>query len=248
MARFAESRVESPPFSATIRAKELFMQAQAIGKGYKGIGMTGPIARWYAVQTAKSMEDFKKLACQVAQQVEPDSRILEVAPGPGYFAVEIAKLGYRVTGLDISPTMVEIATRNASEAGVRVKFRQGNASNMPFEPEMFDFVLCRAAFKNFSEPARAIEEMYRVLKPGGRARIIDLRRDASMEDVNHQIEAMHLRPVDAFITRLTFRFMLLKRAYTAAEIRELAAQTSFKSATIDEGGIGLDINLAKPPC
>ncbi len=50
---------------------------------------------------------------------------------------------------------------------------------MPFESETFDFLLCRAAFKNFTEPLQALREMCRVLKPGGRALIIDLRRDTS---------------------------------------------------------------------
>ncbi len=88
--------------------------------------------------------------------------------GPGYFAIELAKLGdYRVTGLDISETFVEIARANAAQAGVKVDFRRGDASNLPFPKESFDFLLCRAAFKNFSEPQRALEEMHRVLKPSG---------------------------------------------------------------------------------
>ena len=52
---------------------------------------------------------------------------------------------------------------------------------MPFDSGSFDFVYCRAAFKNFSEPIRAIDEMNRVLKPGGKAVIVDLRKDASAQ-------------------------------------------------------------------
>ena len=65
-----------------------------------------------------------------------------------------------------------------------VDFRQGNASHTPFADDTFDFLLCRAAFKNFSDPLGAVREMYRVLKKGGRAVIIDLRRDASRKSVN----------------------------------------------------------------
>ena len=84
------------------------------------------------------------------------SKVLEVAPGPGYFAIELAKLGnYKVTGVDISETFVEIARANAAEAKVTVDFRRGNASGMPFGSETFDFLLCRAAFKNFTEPLQA---------------------------------------------------------------------------------------------
>ena len=76
--------------------------------------------------------------------------------GPGFLAIELARLGsYRITGLDISKSFVRIATENAIKAGVEVTFREGNASSMPFESDSFDFVYCRAAFKNFSEPVQA---------------------------------------------------------------------------------------------
>ena len=131
-------------------------------KAYKGIGMDGMIAKWYAANTRKSLEDYKALARRVAEKLSPESGVLEIAPGPGYFAIELAKLGaYRITGIDISETFVEIARRKAVEAGVEVDFQPGDAANMPFENETFDFLLCRAAFKNFAEPLRALNEMHR---------------------------------------------------------------------------------------
>src|SRR3984885_558387 len=153
-------------------------------KGYRGMGMEGPIARWYARITRPSLPDFEALARRVAETVPPGGSVLEVAPGPGYFAIALAKIGGRhVTGLDISHTFVEIARRGAAEAGVDVEFRQGNVSEMPFAADSFDYLLCRAAFKNFADAPRALAEMHRVLKPGGRALIIDLRRDVSSEAI-----------------------------------------------------------------
>ena len=93
--------------------------------------------------------------------------MLEVAPGPGYFAIEMARLDrLRVTGLDISHTFMEIARENARQAGVSVDFQQGNTSNMPFAEGSFDLIICQAAFKNFSQPSKAINEMYRVYVAG----------------------------------------------------------------------------------
>ena len=126
--------------------------AAVLTKAQKGIGMEGALARWYAGNTRKSLGEFQALARRIAGEITPGISILEVAPGPGFFAVELARLGdYHVTGLDISQTFVELAGRNATEAGVNVDFRQGNASAMPFENDGFDFLLCRAAFKNFAE-------------------------------------------------------------------------------------------------
>jgi ubiquinone/menaquinone biosynthesis C-methylase UbiE len=218
----------------------------ATAKPYKGWGMEGAVAKWYAALTKKSLEDFRALAQRMAAQIPPRSSVLEVAPGPGYFAIELAKLGdYRITGLDISETFVEIARANAGEANVQVDFRRGNASAMPFRDAKFDFLLCRAAFKNFSEPKRALEEMHRVLKPGGQALIIDLRRDASMESIKQTVSDMRLGAVNGAITKLTFRFMLLRRAYTKREFEELISKTKFHDVAIGEDMIGLEILLSK---
>ena len=161
--------------------------------------MEGFIAKWYANLTRKSLDDFKTLARQVAEQLPPNADVLEVALGPGYFAIEFAKLGnYRITGLDISQTFVAIARRKAVEARVQVDFQRGNASDMLFKSDSFHFLLCRAAFKNFAAPLGALREMHRVLKPGGRALIIDLRKDTSNESVSQAVDEMKLGPSTPF--------------------------------------------------
>lgn len=194
----------------------------------------------------KSLEDFKALAQRIAQQLPPRSRVLEIATGRGHFAIELAKLGdYRITGLDASETFVEIARANAAEADVRVDFRQGNASAMRLPASRFDFILCRAAFKNVSHPAEALEEMHRVLKPGGRALIIDLRRDASRQAVRQAVDAMNLGAVNRIITKLSFRFMLLKRANSKAEFEELLSRSKFAGVEIVETPTSVEILVTK---
>src|SRR4030095_6308572 len=79
-------------------------------KGYRGLGMEGPIATWYAKNTGRDLGRFIAVARTVADRVVPGGRVLEVAPGPGFCAIEIAKAGrYLVTGLDISESFVRIA-------------------------------------------------------------------------------------------------------------------------------------------
>ena len=152
-------------------------------KPYIGIGMDGLIAKWYAGITRNNLPYFKKDAQKLAKLLKPGSAVLDLAPGPGYLSIELAKLGsFRITGLDISQTFVEIGRENAKLEGVPVEFQQGDAAHMPFEDGTFDLLVCRAAFKNFSEPLAAINEMRRVLKPGGKAVINDLRGDATDAD------------------------------------------------------------------
>jgi ubiquinone/menaquinone biosynthesis C-methylase UbiE len=210
--------------------------------------MEGFIAKWYANLTKKALDDFRALARQVAEQLPPDADVLEVAPGPGYFAIELAKLGdYRITGLDISETFVEIAKRNAAQSNVQVDFRRGNAAGMPFKSDSFDFLLCRAAFKNFAAPLGALREMHRVLKPGGRALIIDLRKDSSNESVSQAVDEMRLGAVNGILTKATFRFMLLKRAYTKSDFEQMVSETRFGKVEIRESLTVLELSLTKPP-
>ena len=95
--------------------------------------MEGPIAKWYT-KVRERDEELGTVVRQVSEILPAGGRILEVAPGPGYLAVELAKIGkYQIVGLDISRSFVQIAQTKAMEAGVAVDFRHGNASNMPFD-------------------------------------------------------------------------------------------------------------------
>jgi ubiquinone/menaquinone biosynthesis C-methylase UbiE len=217
-----------------------------VDRGYKGMGMEGRIAAWYARNTARDMPEFEALAQRVTTGLPAGSRILEVAPGPGYLAIEIARRGaYQVSGLDISHTFVEIAAGNARGAHVDIDFRQGNAAAMPFPANTFDLVLCRAAFKNFSQPITAMNEMHRVLKPGGRALIVDLRKDASIDDIDAYIRRTDLGWANSVIYRVTFRYLLLPRAYSRRQLAEMASNSAFADARIDASGIGFEVSLLK---
>lgn len=216
-------------------------------KAYKGLAMEGPIATWYARTTGQGqrLQWFIDVGQAIAKRVIPAGRVLEVAPGPGFLAIEIAKSGRNVTGLDISASFVRIALENAQRAGVSVDFRQGNASQMPFPEASFDFVVCTAAFKNFSDPIGALDEIHRVLKPGGQASIFDLRKDASPADIAAEVQRMHLSRRTSLVTRWIFRFSLLKRAYTCEAIESLMAQTRFETFQLKPDGIGFELKLAK---
>ena len=214
-------------------------------KPYKGWAMEGLIASWYARNTGKSIEPFRKEAQTIAQHLPSGSAVLEVAPGPGFLAIELAKLGsYRIVGLDISKSFVRIATENAARAGVEVTFREGNASAMPFEPDSFDFIYCRAAFKNFSEPVQALHEIYRVLKPDGKAVIHDLRRDASPGAIKAAVREMGLGWLDSLLTRWILHW-LRRRAYSEEDFRRMAGQTPFGTCQVQCDGIGLAVTLRK---
>jgi len=216
-------------------------------KAWKGKGMEGWIARWYTRTRSNDMEDFRRQAKSVAQRLRSGCDVLEVAPGPGFFAVELARLGdFWITGLDVSRTFVEIAAENARSAGVKVDFRLGSASQMPFADNSFDFIYCSAAFKNFSQPVKALDEMHRVLRPGGEAVVADLRKDASLDAINNYVNQSGRSGFDAWLTKITFRCMLIKRAYTREDFNRLAQESRFGLCRITTGPIGFEVQFTKP--
>jgi ubiquinone/menaquinone biosynthesis C-methylase UbiE len=215
-------------------------------KPYRGISLEGKLATWYARTTWKDLGEFEHLAQQLAKDLPERARVLEVAPGPGYLSVALAKLGtYRITGVDISQSFIRMASEYAKREGVVVHFIHGSASDVPLEDGFFDLIVCRAAFKNFSEPLKALNEMHRVLKPGGRAVIIDLCKDTSWDDIVSYVDRLNLGTMNSWITKMTFKHMLLKRAYTAEQMESLGAASDFRSCQIVRSAIGLQIELLR---
>ena len=207
--------------------------------------MEGWVARWYTRTRRNDLEDFRRQARSVAARLRPGSDVLEVAPGLGFFAIELARLGdFKITGLDASRSFVEIAAGNARSAGARIDFRLGNASALPFEDESFDFIYCSAAFKNFSEPVKAMDEMHRLLRPGGGAVIGDLRKDASREEIDAYVNQSGRSRFDAWFTRRTLRW-LTHRAYTREQFQHMARQSRFGACAIDASPIGFEVRFLR---
>jgi len=116
---------------------------------------------------------------------------------------------------------------------------------MPFADETFDFTFCQAAFKNFSEPVKAIAEMYRVLKRHGTALIVDMRREATAADIECELKGMKANRLNEMVVRWTFKNMLLRSAYRIPEMEAMIAQTPFRAGRIVPGGIGFQAWLEK---
>jgi ubiquinone/menaquinone biosynthesis C-methylase UbiE len=208
--------------------------------------MEGPIARWYAKlrRSGNQLEEYGNQATQLTEGLPAGAKVLEVAPGPGYLAIEMARLGLRVSAVDISRTFVQIGNENAREAGVSIDFRQGDAAVMPFEAESFDLIVCQAAFKNFVHPASALDEMHRVLRSGGTAVIQDMSSDASHADIEEEVRKMQLGWWSSFTTKATLE-MLRRRAYSPARFERLVAASPFRTCEVKRDGIGLEVRLQK---
>jgi ubiquinone/menaquinone biosynthesis C-methylase UbiE len=214
-------------------------------KAYKGMGMEGSLARWYDRTTRKDMPEMQQLAARIAALVPGAGSVLEVAPGPGFLSIALAKRGLQVRAVDISKSFVEIARHNAATEGVKARFQLGNAAALPVDDASVDFVVCRAAFKNFSEPVKALAEMRRVLKPGGTALLIDMRRDVSVAEVRRYVDGLGVNWLSRCFMMLTFRGMLIKRAYPLEEIRRMAIAAGWTDPRIESSPLGFEAWMKK---
>jgi SAM-dependent methyltransferase len=100
-------------------------------------------------------------------KVHADQCVLDVCCGTGVVAVTAARLGARVSGLDLTPELLERARENSQTAGVEIDWREGDVESLPFEDAAFDVVLSQFGHIFAPRPEVAIAEMLRVLKPGG---------------------------------------------------------------------------------
>ncbi|PIX21845.1 MAG: hypothetical protein COZ69_12610, partial [Deltaproteobacteria bacterium CG_4_8_14_3_um_filter_45_9] len=110
-------------------------------------------------------------------------RAIDIGTGPGVFPIFISKAlpEIRFKGIDLSPVMIELAKRNAIEAGInnRIEFEVGSAYSFPVEDHSLDLVLCINTIHHLNRPVDFLNEAARSLKEEGAFVIVDFHRDAS---------------------------------------------------------------------
>jgi ubiquinone/menaquinone biosynthesis C-methylase UbiE len=144
-------------------------------------------------------------------------RLLDVACGPGVVTAALAPHAASVVAFDATRAMLEKAKARCAKAGLHnVEFKTGDAEKLPFGDGKFDGVVTRLAIHHFANPQQALNEMFRVLRPGGAAVIVDAvsSEDASESKLHNAIERLrdpsHVRmlpasELDAGVARAGFR-------------------------------------------
>jgi len=138
-------------------------------RAYEWVAMLPPmlLLRWFVARRAVGMTWHGEAA--------------DLGCGPGQLVIQLARRspGLHVTGIDLSDGMIARGQDNARRAGVadRVSFRQGNAQQIPFPDASLDLVVSTLSLHHWSDPVAVLDEIARVLRPGGSFLIFDLRRD-----------------------------------------------------------------------
>lgn len=114
-------------------------------------------------------------------------KILDIGCGAGFFSILLAKAGYDVTGVDLTPAMIEEAKLLTKNQHCQAKFLVMDAENLAFADETFDAVVARNVTWNLPHPDIAYKEWLRILKPGG----LLLNYDAEYARDHHRQLPLH---------------------------------------------------------
>jgi ubiquinone/menaquinone biosynthesis C-methylase UbiE len=129
-----------------------------------------PFSQSPSVSNQKALEFIVSCA-----EAGPDDTVLEVACGPGLLACAFAHVARHVTGIDLTPAMLELARKAQQEQELsNMKWDQGDVTRLPYPDASFSIVSSRFAFHHFEDPLRVLKEKKRVCKPGGRVVVADM--------------------------------------------------------------------------
>ena len=176
---------------------------------------------------AHSNEESLRLLIQVAGLFHEDD-VLDVACGSGIVACAFAPLANHVTGIDITPAMLEQAQSMAEQRGLsNLTWQQGDIESLPFADARFSLVLSRYAFHHFLNPKIVLEEMIRVCRPGGRILIADV--------------ALPPEKVEAYNALEKLRDPSHTRALTVEDFQSLFSQTNLQNVRLNSYKVEISV-------
>jgi len=151
--------------------------------GHEGIDDPEIAEGFNRVALMPQMGLMRRYVARRATRMTARGEAVDLGCGPGYLAVEMARQapGLHVTGVDLSDEMLAEAEDYARQHGMdqAVSFRKGDVQQIPFADGTVDLVVSTLSLHHWSDPIAVLDEVARVLSPGGSFLIFDLRRDLS---------------------------------------------------------------------
>lgn len=137
-------------------------------------------ARWDEIRSLHVAEDVVENAVLTTVGKAPLHAVLDLGTGTGRMLELLAPRAQRAVGIDQSPAMLNLARTRLENAGIRnVQLRQGDLYALPVERDGYDLVIVHQVLHYLDDPARALREAARVLRPGGRIVVVDFAPHAN---------------------------------------------------------------------
>ena len=133
---------------------------------------------WYSQKKGAFVDRVETDLAFSLLKLETGMKVLDVGCGTGIFSMKLAEKGCIVTGIDVSEGMLAVAREKAAEKKLPISYLQMDATALEFDDGAFDAVLAMAAVEFIEVTARAVEEMFRVVKNGGQVLIGTINADS----------------------------------------------------------------------
>lgn len=180
---------------------------------------------------------YRQLLDGILQQDLTKGAVLDLGTGPGHVAIQLGRQrpDLRVVGLDLAAHMVEQAKRNAAKAGLdgRGIWPHADAHRLPFADNSFSLVISSFALHHWSEPVRILNEIARVLQPGGSYYLADLCRQPNLAQrlfAYASIPAISL-PFGSYLGYGGY-YESVRAGYTLVEAERLLAQSDLPAGNV----------------
>lgn len=196
------------------------------------------------VATMPQMRLLRWFIARRAVALMPQGTAVDLGCGPGHLAIQLAQMApqLHLTGLDLSDEMLVEARSHARRSGLgdRISFRKGDAVQIPFPDASLDLVVSTLSLHHWSEPVAVLDELVRVLRPGGAFLVADLRRDLAAPFYVLLWFATHF-VVPGALRRVNEPLASRHAAFTPAEAADLADQSQLSGWRVTSGPLWLTI-------
>lgn len=179
-------------------------------------------------QNAAHSAEYAVKRLVTLSNVSKKDTVLDVACGSGLVSFELAKVVYHVTGIDITPAMIEQANLLRQQMNLyNIKYEIGDVAHLPYGDESFSIVITRYSFHHLVDPHSVLSEMKRVCIPKGRVVVIDATPASDKVDMYNYVEILR---DPSHVKALTF-----------AELLEMFKEIGLTIINTDSYGVEMDL-------
>ena len=252
MSRFGELCLPGLPFAALLLAGAWRLYSRRPRRRIPGgEGIDDPVIAEAFNQVARmpQMKLMRWFVVRRATGMVARGEAIDLGCGPGYLVAEMVRQapGLHVTGVDLSDEMLDEAEAFAQRRGITqaVSFRKGDVQQIPFEDSSVDLVVSTLSMHHWNDPAAVLDEVARILRPGGSLIVFDLRRDMPAP------AWLFLWFVTGFLVPPALRranepLSSRNAAYTPQEARDMVQRSRLGNLRVTRGPVWLTIEGRKP--